>query len=90
MNPLMMGRLLDVAEELKPQDLDNIVWAAAQLGKASPQLLQAMPLLAEVMPDQIGAFGSQDVSSILKSMSVLPAHAFADVGVGPTLGQPGS
>lgn len=85
MNPLM-SRLPDVAEELKPQDFGNLLWAAGKLGKASPQLLEAMPLLAEVMPDQIDTFGPQDVSSILKSISMLPADASAELlGLVPRL-----
>ena len=64
--------LYDVVDkDFGPQDMCNILCAARKLGKRVPELLEVMPLLAEVMPDKVKAFGSHEVSSSLFSIAML-------------------
>ncbi|CAK9031249.1 unnamed protein product [Durusdinium trenchii] len=56
-------RLRDVAEELNPQEVSNIMLAAARLAGAVPQLLNELELLAEVLADKVAAMDEQHVGN---------------------------
>ena len=64
-------RLRDVASELKPQEASNILLAAAKLGRAAPQLLEQMELLAEVMPGKIPNMETQHLANSIWAIATL-------------------
>ena len=68
-------RLVDMADRLRPQGASNILLAAAKLGERSPELLNQMPLMAEVLPDLIPGMDAQVVSNSVWAVAKLPREA---------------
>lgn len=67
--------LRDVAGRLSALDASAILLAAAKLGSRSPELLDQMPLMAQVLPEPIQQMNAQSVSTSIWAVAKLPREA---------------
>jgi len=64
--------LVDVADRLQARSVSTILVAAAKLGRRSPELLDQMPLIAEVLPELILHMEAQQVCNSIWAIAKLP------------------
>ena len=82
--PAIVAQVPDKAKDMNPQELSNVLWAAAKLKDDEPDVVNVVPAIVAQVPDKAKDMKPQELSNVLWAAAGLKDDA-PDVLVVPAI-----